>query len=187
MGYAIKSPVNRNGFTFVCSAFSSPRPSSLLLVYCSRRQARKRYKCCPWGAHLLLPVFVVLLFFSSPPSFSFILCFLFVSFSSSVRRMLFSLRTLSRDFIASREHLHSRFRRPSIISWLREDTARIYFAISHRASKRDDMWLAWNCVFCFSEPEGKNPIISTYFFRSTNYVTINLAKFYNLYILNFFW
>lgn len=142
MGYAIKSPVNRNGFTFVCSAFSSPRPSSLLLVYRLRRQARKRYKCCPWGAHLLLPVFVVLLFFSSPPSFS-----LFSAFSSSLSlppfdACFFSLRTLSRDFFASREHLHSRFRRPSIISWLREDTARIYFAISHRANKRDDMWLA---------------------------------------------
>lgn len=178
MGYAIKSPVNRNGFTFVCSAFSSPRPSSLLLVYCLRRQARKRYKCCPWGAHLLLPVFVVLLFFSSPPSFP-----LFSAFSSSL-----SLPPFDACFFPSERFRATSSPAGSTCTLGFDDlllflgfakTPRVYTLqfLTERTNAMTCGWRTWNCVFCFSEPEGKNPIISTYFFRSTNYVTINSLNF----------
>lgn len=139
---------------------------SLFLVYCSRQQARKRYKCCPWGAHLLLP-FQPTFPPSSPSSSSFY--FLLISFFSSVRRNHFPPERFRATSSPARSTRTLGF--DDLLLFLVK-TPRICFAIPHRANRRDDMWLATVklCLFCFSELE-TNPIItSTCFFRFITYL-----------------
>lgn len=157
MGYAIKSRKPQRFYFRVLSSSwpfssSSRRPRCSSSIACSGELVNDiniTREVLTFSSHFTLPLLLSLL---QLPLYSLLSLHLFLlRLTHSV-----SPRVLLRDFFASKEHLHSRFRRPSIISWSRVDILQF---LTERTDAMTCGRRPWNYVFCFSELEGNSIII----------------------------